>query len=274
MKKKLVFVMTADGKSEGNRALAIHFASIKRYSHIFDEAMCVIHEFSSAYEGEASALSDRFINSSFANETTVVIRKIKDEDVPLFTYESEVLYRDVLCDKNNDGYLIFFAHAKGYTAYESSDYIKPYQLDAWITCLWFANNHFDDFAYSWLTQKRECACFCGTLYLNVGVINNYRDHYCGTFYWVNPSTFRTYFDHIEKPSNRWYAEMVPSKIPIGAIYFPTRYNDIDISKDIYWCIKDTLYNLKGIDAYREYLAYLNEETGLDIIDCTIENGGS
>ena len=41
MKKKLVFVMTADGKSEGNRALAIHFAS--KNGEIFSYLIYIVH---------------------------------------------------------------------------------------------------------------------------------------------------------------------------------------------------------------------------------------
>ena len=272
MKKKLVFVMTADGESEGNRALAIHFASIKRYSHIFDEAMCVIHEFSNAYEGETSALADRFIDSSKAKETVVSVRKIKDEDVPLFTYESEVLYRDVLCGKENDDKVIFFAHAKGYKRYSDTT-IDQNQLDAWNMALWFLSlEYYEHHLYN--LENNVNACFSGTFY---GQFSRERIiMYSGTFYWVIPNSIKSSLNEIEMPTNRWFAEMLPFKTEKNCYYFP---NIVLYPINPYYHSTRVLNGLLSLvendypgcfSKYKEYVCYLNEMTGLDIKDCTLE----
>ena len=115
------------------------------------------------------------------------------------------------------------------------------------------------------------------------MVNNQEDknNYNGSFYWIIPSTIKKYMqkDFINLNGLRLseilpvYTEKFCKYFPLIQLY-PTNYylNSTKILSYLLNEINDD--KCDSINKYRDYLEYLNEETGLDIIDCTIENGGS
>lgn len=215
MVKKLVFFfyigedITIDAYQSKSPTLALHLKLLKRFAHVFDEAVFVLSLKKGLADNKdllrhymTAIIELGFYNVRFKIEENTEFRECK-------AFKEEVVE-----NKDNDGKLVFFGHSKG-TTNEYNESLKRL-----ICSMYYFNLNFSDEALKMLIGNESV--YFGFPLLNAKwsepeatcVMPLYKYFFYGTFFWTNWTVLKEIMAHkgreYPKMASRFYAENFPA----------------------------------------------------------------
>ena len=230
--KNLVFSFyTFKGFME-NEAIRLHLKCLKRYSHIFNNALFVISIKDTSDIGTIKETEKAIIDCGF--------RHIKFTVSQNDYYCEGKAFKEEIIDKIDsfEG-LTFFGHTKGVTNVENPKMGKVSILK-WIAGMYYLNLNFIDEVERMLIKEFTCAMYGAYKVIDKGIENANNRWYAGTFYWINTNrlsnNMRQRGRKFPKLHDRGYAEFITGEVDMlashgDAYLFPFEYNNAGFLTD-------------------------------------------
>lgn len=169
IKKRLVFYFYATPEWREERAIKIHLECLKRYAHVFDEALFII---SLDYPEDKELIKDVEIGLISLGFKDIKFKIHKNSPY----CEAEVFHDEVVDNLDKLDGLTFFGHTKGVTNYNSH---SKDSIDNWIIGLYYLSLEFID-------EVEQSLCFYENRFYGsfLSLLNNHF-YYDGAFFWIN-----------------------------------------------------------------------------------------
>lgn len=246
--KNIVFHFYAPEGFENNEAIKIHLACLKRYSHIFDNALFIISVNDINDTALIGAAEKAIIDCGFRN----IKFKVSENDC----YCEAVTFKKEIIDKlgSFDG-ITFFGHTKGVTNVVNPNMDKISVLK-WVAGMYYLNLNFVEEAESVLVKEFKYSMFGAYKVVDDKIENANRRWYAGTFYWINTNRLANNMKQrgiqIPRLHDRGYAEFIAGELDNlgshGDVYlFPFDYDTAGFLIDFL-----LLNDGNEIAKYREY----------------------
>lgn len=200
LKKKLVFYLYYADSKNSEEFYNFHFSCLKKYCHIFDEAVFVISVDDVSDYHLIREAEDKILDIFKGTSVSFDIHK-NDKMHEVYAFEKYVINT-----KDKDG-LVFFGHSKGFSNIKKFD--KEY-IYKWIAGMYYFNLNFMDEVENLLLETKSISYGSFLMHDELNETNKYRWFYIGTFFWINLGKLENYIrqNNIELPliCDRAYAE--------------------------------------------------------------------
>ena len=217
--RRLIFHFYAVKGFEDNPAYKMHFACLRKYSHVFDSAKFIISVDDVKDRELISQVASKIAACGFVENTEFVVRENG------IYREAETFKREIADNLDNLSGLTFFAHTKGVSNVVSRPEIT-HSILRWIFgCYYLSLTFLHDVHAQMQMYQHFCQrFFYGPFLRSIPQNNNgapkYGAEYEGAFFWINCFALSDYLKEngkeIPRDFGRFYAERFPGEMfPIG-----------------------------------------------------------
>lgn len=258
--RRLIFHFFVNANWKSNPIYAVHAYFLKKYSHIFDDAVFII-SVDDVNDRQLIEDAEKFlIECGFKSIT------FKVEENSRF-YEVETFNKYIVQHMDTLNGLTFFGHVKGIT-----DYYNP-NMDREAILLWVASLYYLGLEFykeaEWAAYTAQSCFFGGPMMLYDKNSDIYLPKnlfmYSGSFYWINcKEVYKRFNGQFPDIINRYYVEHFPGNLceSYGYEAYSHNYMMVDRSK-----IKEDMFISKEV-AQRCIGAVLEEtEMGSFMAEC-------
>ena len=260
--RRLIFHFYAMPDYEKNPAYKMHFACLKRYSHLFDSAKFFISVDDTSNRSLITSVAAKIVSCGFVENVEFVVVKNT-------IYREALTFKDEIADKMDElSGLTFFAHTKGVSNVSSPENDVDSVLKWIFGCYYLSLERIDDVhnqmqVYQPQNQRFFYGSFLKEVLPEYGGGTKYGAEYEGSFYWINGQPLYDYINenNLPMPRNfgRFYAERFPGDIfpidnHIGSYSLRYYYGDVSLYSECDEVLSLILKDNEINDFYMKYNA--------------------